>query len=170
MQWYELLFSAISLRSFSVLWFWIAFFAFWSLVTRRVMGVPFDLLLTARNDARAADDVMWLARFDVRRRLAVPALHRVVIVGLAAFALSMLLALALTGLEAAQALFLTAAPYALVEMLRLRLAHGLAERQPDAQTLVDALIWHRIAVQAIAAMSVFLTILWGAWRNLSLLM
>lgn len=152
------------------MWFWIAFAGFWTVATRRVMGVPFDLLLAAQKDPRAADDVMWLARFDVRRRLDVPPLHRVIVVGLSAFALSALLALAASGLEAAQALFLIAAPYALVEVLRLRLAYRLADMQPDAKTLVQTLIWHRIAVQAVAAMSVFLTILWGAWRNLSLSM
>lgn len=168
MQWYELLFSMISTRSFSVLWFWIALIGFWTVVTRRVMGVPHDLVLAARLDARAADDVLWLARFDVRRRLALPAVQRVAMVAGAAFVLSALLALALSGLEAAQALLLMLAPWVGIEGMRHRLAHRLDAEAPDARTLVHRLVWHRIAVQGVATLSVSATLLWGAWHNLNL--
>lgn len=168
MQWYELVFSAISLRSFSVLWFWIALAGFWTIVTRHVMGVPLDLILNARQDARAAEDMMWLARFHVRRRLAVPALWRVALVAAVAFALSTLLALALAGLDAAQALFLMGAPWTMIEVLRQRLAHRLAAEAPNAETLANLLLWHRITVQVIASASIFVTLGWGVWRVLSL--
>ncbi|MDB6453432.1 hypothetical protein [Falsirhodobacter sp. 20TX0035] len=168
MQWYELVFSAISLRSFSVLWFWIALAGFWTVVTRQVMGVPQDLILNARHDPRAAEDMLWLARFHVRRRLAMPSALRVALVALVAFALSGLLALALAGLDSAQALFLMGAPWAAIEGLRLRLAHRLAAEAPDAETLASRLTWHRIAVQAIATAAVFVTLIWGVWRVLSL--
>ncbi|WP_435168099.1 component of SufBCD complex [Falsirhodobacter sp. 1013] len=168
MQWYELVFSAISLRSFSVLWFWIALAGFWTIVTRNVMGVPQDVILNARTDARAAEEMLWLTRFHVRRKLAMPAGLRVALVAVVAFVLSGLLALALAGLDAAQALFLMGAPWALIEALRLRLAHRLAAEAPDAETLANRLIWHRIMVQAIATTAIFITLIWGVWRVLSL--
>ncbi|WP_128253967.1 component of SufBCD complex [Falsirhodobacter deserti] len=169
MQWYELLLSPLSLRSFSSLWFWIALVAFWTLVNRRVMGVPFDRVLAAREgDAEAASEAEALARIEVRRRLRPSQGVRMVHVALAAFVGTALTLLALAGLELAQALALMILPWLLIELLRQRLARRLDAEAPDATTLVDRLIWHRLGTQAIGGIAIFVTVLWGAWRNLSL--
>ncbi|QUS35468.1 hypothetical protein [Falsirhodobacter algicola] len=170
MQWYDLFLSLISLRSFSVLWYWIALWFFWSVVTRRVLGVPGELAIRAQSDPRAAEEALWFARFEVRRRMAVSAPRRMIAVTLLAFAASALLTLALSGLEAAQALLPFLLPWILIEALRERLARRLMRDAPGAEALAGLLIWHKIAMQAIAGGTIFLTFIWGAWRNLSLLM
>lgn len=168
MQWYELLFSAISTRSFSVLWYWIALIGFWSVVQARVMGVPVALISDTRSDPRAADDMLWLARFDVRRRLSRPPAVRVAAVAGAAFILSILILNAALGLEAAQALAFIAVPWCLIEALRERLARRLAAEGPNAEALAQILLWHRFAVQIIASISIFLAVVWGVLRLLIL--
>lgn len=166
-QWYEILLSPISLRSFSSVWFWIALAGFWTVQNRHVMGVPFDRVLAAREgDDDAGAEALTLARLHVRRRLR--RADGVMRVAVAAFAASTAVALAVSGLELAQAVALMLLPWLWIETLRQRLAHRLAEDAPDAAALVRHLILHRLTVQAITGAAIFVTVLWGAWRNLSL--
>ncbi|MCJ8139670.1 hypothetical protein [Falsirhodobacter halotolerans] len=167
-HWYDLLLSPISARSFASIWYWIALVGFWAMQQRQVLGVPATVL--AEGGERAAEDALVLARVHVRRMLNVAPVMRVAQVAGGAFAGSLVLALALAGLEMAQALLPILLPWLAVVVLRLRLAQRLAAQGPDAAALVERLLWHRLGVQALAGGAIFLAVLWGAWRNLTLAM
>ncbi|WP_153010499.1 hypothetical protein [Falsirhodobacter sp. alg1] len=152
-----------------MLWYWFALIGFWLAAVRHVMGVPFSRVLAAHaGDTEAAEDTMVLARLTVRSILRVTPTRRLVHVALIAFGLTMLVALALAGLEMAQAGLFFAVPWVMIAALRLSLANRFAQTAPNAAELVQRLIWHRITVQGIAGVTLFIALLWGAWRNLSL--
>ena len=53
MNWYQMLFDLIDMRSFSNLWYWIALGVIWSSASHWVLGVPYDMINRARRDEGA---------------------------------------------------------------------------------------------------------------------
>jgi hypothetical protein len=83
------------------------------------------------------------------------------------FALSGLLLLGfIYGIELAQAVFLLALPAALLALLSVRTAHRI--HAADGEGMHAMLRRHRLTVQAMGMISIFLTAGWGMWQNLSL--
>lgn len=138
--------AILNSRSYSSIWFWILVVGFWSIVGRNVLGVPsecFAKLGIRRADQDSADDLRtgagqdfllldWLSlqlpRWQVRRN------ELVVLFGIGIFVLTLLFVLGFGHqLELAQALFLLAAPYALLTAMRLRLAARLTQILAGAQ-------------------------------------
>lgn len=171
MQWYDVIFQTINMRSFSSIWYWIALVAVWMSIGHWVLGVPLDMVMRVRrnpDDAAAAEDLLQMTRINAARQVAAIRSGGVLMVGVACFLLSLGAALAIAGLELAQAAMFLAVPLTLVFLARLRLALRLERAMPDAPSLANALIWHRMLVQVIAMVSIFATAIWGMFHNLGL--
>lgn len=167
----DTLFELIDMRSFSNLWFWIALAVMWSSASHWVLGVPYDMVLRARRtqDARAIHDFEEMVRINVDRLLYI---GRVSGLWLASITCFVLTALGLLGfvywVEFAQAVFLLMAPMTLVGLLSLNTARLIVEEEATGEALYKRLFRHRIIVQFIGMVSIFVTAMWGMYTNLSL--
>ena len=169
MDWYQTVFELIDMRSFSNLWYWIALAAIWSSATHYVLGIPFDMVgRAARNGAQAERDLEDMVRIRVARILGFVEAAGPALVGVVALVLTVLLLLGFVyGQEFAQAVVLIALPMTLVAALSVRTAADIYMNDLAGETLRRALTRHRLMVQAIGLASVFLTALWGMYRNLN---
>lgn len=158
------------MRSFSNLWFWIALAVLWSTASHWVLGVPYDLVLRARRrGGEAAEDVHLLVGVYTRRLLHVAEVSGIWLVAALCFALTMLAMLGFWyRLEFAQALFCLALPMVLVGVLSLRAARRIAAGGLQGEVLYRALARHRLGVQALGMLSIFITAMWGMYQNLNL--
>lgn len=178
MNWTDLLFSTIDPRSFSNLWFWLVLAVAWSNTTHFIMGVPFDMVQRARRlSGEAGEDAMLdletLTAIQARRRIQILASSGPWLVGFWMMVLTMLVLLGFRyGVELAQALSLLLAPLTLASWLGMRLAvrvdAGMGDGSLRGEALADRLFWHRITLQAIGLLTIFVTTLWGMWQNLAL--
>ena len=161
-------FELIDLRSFSNLWFWIALAVLWSTAAHWVIGVPFDLINRARaGHAEAAQDVVLLVGVYSRRMIYIAEASGLWITGFVAFGLT---ALATAGfayrVEFCQALFLLGLPLTLVGAMSLQTARAIQGLSTDA--LLQTLRRHRVKVQVVGMISIFVTSLWGMWTNMQI--
>ncbi len=166
----QTLFELIDMRSFSNLWFWIALAVVWSSASHWVLGVPWDVVLRARRlGGQSEEDFETLVRVNVNRLLYIADVSGLVLTSFMSFVLT---TLAVTGfyyrVEFAQAVFLLAFPLSIVGSLSLRTARLIREREATGEALHRLLSRHRIAVQAIGMVSIFVTALWGMLQNLSI--
>ena len=166
-DWYGRVFELIDTRSFSNMWYWIALAVTWSGASHWVLGVPYDLVQSARRRGGSAqDDLFDLVRVNVNRLLAIADISGQWIAGLLAFLLSTLLTLGFFyGLEFAQALFLLAFPLSIVFGLSIRTARGI--KAADGADLYKRLARQRLMTQVIGMVSIFLTAMWGMFVNLT---
>ncbi len=169
MDWHLTILELIDLRSFSTLWYWIALAAIWARRVHYVLGVPYDMVgRAARLEGRAMEDLHHLVRIHVVRILHLAHGAGVWLVAGAAALLSALAVLGFGyGLEFAQAVFLVAFPLAGIGALSIRTAAAIDRRRVAGQELCRRLRMHRLVVQAIAMVSIFVTALWGMYRILS---
>ena len=63
MDWYNVIFELIDMRSFSNLWYWIVLAVLWSTASHWVLSVPFDMISRAKRQGGAAQE-----RYRVRLR------------------------------------------------------------------------------------------------------
>lgn len=168
MDWYDLLFEVIDMRSFSNLWYWIALATVWSMTSHWVLGVPYDMLTRARRrGGQALDDFEDMVRLNITRLLYIDGVAGLWLTGLTLFALASLGTLAFWyWVEFAQALFFILAPMALVGALSLRTARKIAEKGEGGEALFRPMLRHRIVVQGIGMVSIFVTAIFGMARNL----
>ncbi|MDF1855768.1 component of SufBCD complex [Pseudooceanicola sp.] len=164
------IFELIDMRSFSNLWFWIALAVVWSSASHWVLGVPWDMALRARrNGGQAAADFETLVQVNVSRLLYIAEVSALMLTSFASFVLT---TLAVMGfyyhLEFAQAVFLLAFPMSLVGLLSLRTARKVRGAEMTGQQLYSQLHRHRLAVQGIGVVSIFVTASWGMLQNLSI--
>lgn len=169
MQWYELIFVLIDMRSFSNLWYWIGLAVLWSSVSHRVMGVPFDMITRARkHGGEAADDLATLSRINANRLLYISRSAGIWVIAITCFLLTLLTLLAVVySIEFAQAVLLLFAPMVLVSYLSLRTALKIETEEPVGEALVRRLLRHRFGVQLIGMVSIFLTAMFGMYQNLA---
>lgn len=167
-NWYETVFELIDMRSFSNLWYWIALAVLWSTASHWVLGVPYDLVLRARrHGGQTAADLEALVGINVRRLIYIGRVSGMWLVGLLTTILTSLVLLGFVyDIEFAQALLCLLLPMSLVGALSLRTAHRIERHGDEGPTLWRRLSRHRIAVQAIGMVSIFVTALWGMWQNL----
>lgn len=166
----DALFELIDMRSFSNLWFWIALAVMWSSASHWVLGVPYDLVLRARrNGGDAVADMEDLVRINVSRLLYIGRMSGLWLAGITCF---MLTSLALLGfvywVEFAQAVFLLLAPMTLVGLLSLNTARLIHDTAASGDALYKRLFRHRIFIQIIGMVSIFVTAMWGMYTNLAL--
>lgn len=167
MDWYDTVFELIDMRSFSNLWYWIALATVWSTASHYVLGVPFDMVgRAARQGGQAAYDLEEIVRIRVTRILHVADAAGLVLVGLVAAGLTTLVLLGfIYGVEFAQATFLIAGPMTGVGALSVRCARDIAGNELEGEGLQRRLRRHRVTVQGIGMVSIFVTAMWGMYQN-----
>ncbi|MGB7244808.1 MAG: component of SufBCD complex [Sulfitobacter sp.] len=170
MDWYQSIFELIDMRSFSNLWFWIALAVVWSTTSHWVLGVPYDLVLRARrNGGQAEADLEDLVRINTNRLLYIGRVSGLWMLGFVCFILTTLAILGLYyRIEIAQALFLLGFPMSLVGLLSISTARLIQEQDLKGDALRRRLTRHRVYVQIIGMISIFVTALWGMYQNLQL--
>lgn len=167
LDWYETVFEMIDMRSFSNLWYWIALAVVWSASSHYVLGVPYDMISRARRQGGAAEeDLRDLVRVNVNRLIYIASVAGLWLVGLAFFVLTALAVLGFAyGVEFAQAVFLLAFPMSLVFALSVRTARAI--RDADGAGLHAMLQRHRLHIQIVGMLAIFVTAFWGMYQNLS---
>jgi hypothetical protein len=72
------------------------------------------------------------------------------------------------GNEVAQALFLLGFPLTGVGILSLRTAQRIRAEATRGEALIARISRHRLAVQAIGMVSIFVTAMWGMYQNMAI--
>ena len=169
MDWYSKVFEVIDMRSFSNLWFWIALAVSWSTASHYVLGVPFDMVArAARNGGQAEVDLEDMARINANRLLFIAAEAGLWLAAIGSFLLASLAILGFVYfIELAQALFLLALPMSFVTLLSVRTARLIDAGEGRGKPLRRRLTRHRLSVQVVGMISIFITALWGMYMNMS---
>lgn len=167
MDWHRTVFELIDMRSFSNLWFWIALAVMWSSASHWVLGVPYDMVLRARRAGGQSEiDLEDLVRINSNRLLYIGRISGQWLLGLVCFVLT---ALAVVGfgynIEFAQAVFLLMFPMSLVGLMSLSTAARIQLENASGELLRKRLARHRIWVQVIGMISIFITSIWGMYQN-----
>lgn len=168
MNWFDSVFLMIDMRSFSSLWYWIGIAVIWSSASHWVLGIPFDVVQRARRSGgQAQDDLETLVRINTGRILYIAQISGLWIMGFSFFLLTVLALLGfLYRIEFAQAVFLILAPMCVVGAMSLRTARRIAAEGDKGPGLYRRLMFHRVAVQAVGVVSIFVTSMWGMWHNM----
>jgi len=168
-DWYSTVFEMIDMRSFSNLWFWIALAVMWSSASHYVLGVPWDIVTRARKgNLQALYDLTALATINTRRILYISRESGLLLTGLLFFVLTGAAILGWSyAREFAQAVFLLALPMSLVWVLSVRTAALIEAGALEGEALVAQMIRHRLFVQLIGMLSIFVTAMWGMLQNMT---
>lgn len=158
------------MRSFSNLWYWIALAVMWSIASHWVLGVPYDMVTRARDAGGQSEiDLEELTAIHVRRILMIGRMAGLWMLGLVCFMLTSLGLLGFVyGIEFAQAVFLLAMPMGLVGLLSVSNARLIDQNDLKGVALRRRLGRHRLFVQVLGVLSIFVTALWGMYQNLSI--
>ncbi len=170
LNWKQLLFDVIDMRSFSNLWYWIALAVTWSRASHWIIGIPYDMVLRARRGGEGAvQDLDDIARIYVGRLTYIAREAGLVLVAIAFFLLTVLALLGFVyGVEFCQAVFLLLFPVSVVGVLSFRAAHRIETDGATGVALVGHLQRQRIATQVIGFLAIFVTAFWGMFQNFSL--
>ena len=158
------------MRSFSNLWFWIALAVTWSSASHWVLGVPWDMAMRARKgrSAQAVTDFEDLVRINTNRLLYLMQESGLLMAGLAGFCMTMLVLLGfIYKNEFAQALFLLGFPLVLVWGLSIWVARHIVAQGLSGAALIKRLQTHRLVIQVIGMLSIFVTAMWGMYQNMN---
>lgn len=160
-------FDLIDMRSFSNLWFWIGLAVIWSTVSHWVLGVPFDMIVRARrHEGQAQIDLEDLVRINTGRLLYIGRMAGLWLLGLACFIHASLVVLGFVyWVEFAQALFLLLFPMTLVWLLSLNTARLIVDQDLAGEDLRKRLARHRLWVQMLGVVSIFITAMFGMYMN-----
>ena len=169
MDWYQKVFELIDMRSFSNLWFWIALAVVWSAASHRVLGVPFDMVIRARRKGgEAQTDLEQIVQININRMLYISQVSGLLIMGFVMFGLT---SAAILGfyywVEIAQALFLLALPMSFVAILSLKTAKTIHDNGLVGESLRKKLTRHRLYIQIIGIIAIFVTSMFGMLQNMS---
>jgi len=170
LEWYQIIFEMIDMRSFSNLWYWIALAVLWSTASHWVLGVPFDLITRARQmGGDAQQDLETLVRINVARLLFIARTSGTWVIGLAFFMVSVLLMLGFYyGIEFAQALTFFVVPMAILSGLSVRSARIIEAGENEGAALHRRLSRHRISIQFLGMLSILVTSMFGMYQNLQI--
>ncbi len=170
MEWYQIIFEMIDMRSFSNLWYWIALAVLWSSASHWVLGVPFDLITRARRDGGdAQQDLEVMVRINVARLLFIVRTAGTWVIGFAFFMISALLMLGFYySIEFAQALVFFVVPMAILSGLSVRSARLIEAGENTGTMLHRRLSRHRISIQFLGMVSIFVTSMFGMYQNLQI--
>jgi hypothetical protein len=172
LDWFGTLNEVINLRSFSNLWYWIVLAVMWSTASFWVMGVPYDIVQRAATQGGQAEiDLQDVVRVNVNRLTYIADVSGIWIVAFGTFFLTFLcLSGFVYGFQLAQAISLLVFPMSIVGLMSLRLARRLQAQSLSGPALRKALTRHRLMIQIIGMVSIFITALWGMYQNLSHMM
>ena len=171
MDWSNILFQVIDLRSFSSVWYWIVLAVLWSSVSYYVLGVPFDLIAKARRSGgQHQDDMVDLVRINVNRLLGIAQTTGLILTGVVFFSLTTLALLGFVyDVELAQAVFLIALPLSIVGAVSLSSARRIRDADPEPEQLYGLLMRHRLWTQIIGMSAIFVTAMYGMIQLLGML-
>ena len=111
-------------------------------------------------------DLDDIARINVNRILYIAREAGVILLALLAFALTSLALLGfLYHVEFCQAVFLIAFPLSIVGLLSVSTAHHIEAEGDRGEALRRRLAVHRVGVQVIGMVSIFITAFWGMLQN-----
>lgn len=174
MDFTRIVFDLIDMRSFSNLWYWIALAVVWSSASHWVIGVPYDIVLRARRmGGQFETDLQDILRVNVNRILYVGRVAGPILLALVSFFLT---TLAILGfwyrVEFCQAVFLLALPMSVVAVMSLSTAKSIDAAAHGGTPLTGAALHrrlsvHRIWVQLVGMVSIFVTAFWGMLQNFS---
>lgn len=169
MELYSILSEVIDLRSFSNLWYWIVLAVLWSTASHWVLGVPFDLISRGRRlGGQAQEDVEAMVAINSRRMLNVTRTASVPLFFGVTFVFTTLGALAFWyWIEFAQALFLLTIWLVPVAWLSLWTALRIEAGENSGEAVIRRLLILRRLVQVLGMFAIFITSMFGMWRNLS---
>jgi hypothetical protein len=168
LDWLQIIFEVIDMRSFANLWFWIMLAVIWSTSSHWVLGVPYDMVLRARRrGGQSMTDLEDIVRVNVNRLLLIGSVSGLWIIGLGSTVLTILGILGFGyDVEFAQAVFLILFPLAFVGLLSVAAASRIAEEGARDELLCRRLMRHRFWTQLIGMVSIFVTAMWGMYQNL----
>lgn len=168
LDWTSTVFEVIDMRSFSNLWFWIALAVVWSSASHWVLGVPFDMIGRARKHGGQAQlDLEEMVRINIGRLLYIGRVSGLILLTFVSFLLTGLGMLAFWyDVEFAQAVFLILFPMTFVGLLSLSTAQLIESEQPTGEALYKRLVRHRFWTQVIGMISIFVTAMFGMYKNL----
>jgi hypothetical protein len=140
----------------------------WSTASHWVLGVPFDMVLRAKRVGGQTEiDLEDLVRINTNRLLHVGRVSGLWLLGIACFVLTGLAVLGFAyGLEFAQAVFMLMFPMSLVGLMSLSTAARIQEEEASGDLLRKRLTRHRLYVQILGMLSIFVTSLWGMFQNM----
>ena len=167
-NWYQMLFDLIDMRSFSNLWYWIALGVIWSSASHWVLGVPYDMVYRARRErGQALDDLETLVRINVARMLHASRTYGSWLIGIVCFMVTVLALLAfLYDVEFAQAVLFLFVPLCILGYLSLRSSVRIEAGEGHGDALFRRLFRHRLSVQVLGMFSIFFTSLYGMYVNI----
>ena len=165
-----MLFDLIDMRSFSNLWYWIALGVIWSSASHWVLGVPYDMVYRARREqGQALDDLETIVRINVSRMLHASRSHGPGLIGVTCFLITVL---GLLGFfyasEFAQAVLFLFVPLLVLGYLSLRASVKIEAGEGQGDALFRRLFRHRLSVQVLGMVSIFVTSLYGMWVNIQI--
>jgi hypothetical protein len=167
LDFFDLVTEVINLRSFSNLWYWIVLAILWSSLSHWVLGIPYHIVQRARRGhEESLRDLQLLAEINTRRILDFAAVSGTMMVGMSCFVVTSLLILGWGyRVEFAQAIVLLLLPLILVSGLSVRTAGRL--QQSGFADLDRPLRRHRLVVQLMGIVSIFITAFWGMYTNVT---
>jgi hypothetical protein len=167
LDWTRFVFELIDMRSFSNLWYWIALAVTWSTTSHWVLGVPFDMVLRARRHGGEAErDLEDMVRVNVNRLTQLTTAAGVFLLVFVSFVLTMLGILGFWyDVEFCQAVFLLAFPLTIVGFLSVNTARLIGQAQESGEVLRRRMSRHRVWVQVVGMISIFITAFWGMLQN-----
>ena len=170
MNWYQMIFDLIDMRSFSNLWYWIALGVIWSSASHWVLGVPHDLIQRAKRVGGASQvDLETLVRINVTRMLFIARTSGTFLLAFFCFIFTTLSLLAfLYDVEFAQAVFFIFLPLTVLGALSLRSAFKIEAGEWTGEKLLRRLFYHRLSTQVLGMISIFVTSRYGMWQNLQI--
>ncbi len=170
MDWYQIVFEHIDMRSFSNLWYWIVLAVMWSSSSHWVLGVPFDLISRARRDGGTAQqDLELLVRINSTRMLYIARTSGTWLIAFLCFILSTLLMLGFYyDIEFAQAVLFLLVPMTALAAMSIRVAGMIEAQALQGEELDRRLMRHRFSVQLLGMVSIFVTSMFGMYQNMQI--
>lgn len=170
LNWYEIVFQSIDMRSFSNLWYWIVLAVLWSSASHWVLGIPYHMITrAARQGGDAEVDLQDLARINAGRISNVFDEAGLWITGIAT---ALLVGLVILGwvywIEFAQAVALMAVPLGIIGLISVETARRILKGEGVGDALYRRLRIHRACTQFIGMISIFVTAVWGMFVNMSI--
>lgn len=167
MDFLDLVTQVIDLRSFSNLWYWIVLAILWSSLSHWVLGIPFHIVQRARQGHEdSLRDLHTLAEIHARRLLDFAEVSGTAMVASSAFVTT---SLAVLGwgyqVEFCQAVILLLLPLIVVSGLSVRTAAVL--HRTGFANLPIRLRNHRLMVQGLGIVFIFVTAFWGMYTNVT---
>ena len=167
LDFFDLVTQVIDLRSFSNLWYWIVLAILWSTLSHWVLGIPYHMVQRARRGHDETEaDLHALAEINTRRVLDFAELSGTAMVGASTFVVTSLLVLGWGyRVEFCQAVLLLLLPLILVAALSVRTARVL--QATGFEKLHLRLRNHRMIVQGMGIVFIFVTAFWGMYTNVT---